>query len=192
MCVCVCVQVESSESEGEEESGEEEQGDEEEEEEGEGEEEEEVLPSHSLRSRRRGGGRRRSHRLQKKAQLQTRRPPQQRGKKSAAKPAPKARKRLRMEQPRPLPPSSRAEAVVSAIIELRCSRAGRGGGMVSREQRGLEMQLCEALWEEVSGQDSSWPFAEPLKKKEVSLFCDLLFSSLPPFSPVPRLSQGGG
>ena len=64
-------------------------------------------------------------------------------------------------------PTSRAESVVSAIIELRCSRGGRGGGGGGREQRGLEMQLCEALWVEVNGHDSSWPFAEPFKKKEV-------------------------
>ena len=166
--------MELSDSEGEREEGEnededEEEGEEEEEEEEESEEEE-VLPRHSLRARRGPAGKRRSDRLQKKSnhhQQQGGKATRQKAKKPPGKPVTKARKRLNMEQQRVAFPSSRAESVVSAIIELRCSRGGRGGGVVSREQRGLEMQLCEALWEEVNDQDCSWPFAEPVKKKEV-------------------------
>ena len=133
-----------------------------------------MVPRSSLRrGSGRKGGKRRSGRLQKKASQQRQQGKKAAGKKSkkqaakAAKPAPKAKKRLNMEQQSAPVPTSRAESIVSAIIELRCSRGGRGGGGGGREQRGLEMQLCEALWVEVNGHDSSWPFAEPVKKKDV-------------------------
>lgn len=82
----------------------------------------------------------------------------------------KARKKLKLDSmPSPVHPS-RAETVIASIIDLRCSQslsrqhtsAGR------REQKGLEMQLCDALWEEVSSRDDSWHFAAPVAKKEVS------------------------
>ena len=58
--------------------------------------------------------------------------------------------------------------VPSQLCQPSLSCGARGeGGEEGREQRGLEMQLCEALWVEVNGHDSSWPFAEPVKKKEV-------------------------
>ena len=82
----------------------------------------------------------------------------------------KARKKLKLDNmPSPVHPS-RAETVIASIIDLRCSQsqsrqhtsAGR------REQKGLEMQLCDALWEEVSSRDDGWHFAAPVAKKEVS------------------------
>ena len=174
----LCVQVESSESEREreEEEEEEEDGESEEEEEEEEELEGEVMSSRSLRSqkRRQVTRQRRSGRLHQKAKAQpneTKKTTKQKAKKpppkqQVAAPAVKAKKKLKLG---PLPPVSKAESIVSAIIELRCSRGSRGGsGAVRRGQRGLEMQLCQALWEEVSDHTSSWPFTEPVKKKEVS------------------------
>lgn len=97
---------------------------------------------------------------------------QQKAKKPSTRqqgPTMKAKRQLNLDPSQPFT-VSKAESIVSAIIELRCSRGSRGGGggAVRREQRGLEMQLCQALWEEVSNHDDSWPFTEPVKKKEVS------------------------
>lgn len=182
--------MESSESEGEgvgeggemeESEEEEEEGDDEGEEEEEETDSEEVIATHSLRSRRSNTRKRRSNRLHQKQQQKkkkTQSKPVGRGgkpgrkpkaKKPGPKPAMKSKKKLNMTSLHQPAPSSRAESVVSAIIELRCSRGGRGeSGAMRREQRGLEMQLCEALWEEISGHDCSWPFADPVKKREVS------------------------
>ena len=169
--------MESSDSEeGErEEEGEGESEEEEGEEESE-EEEEEVISSRSLRSqRKRGGARLRvSARLHqkpsKKARARQKMASRQKAKKPSVKPVSvvKAKKRLNLGPPH-IASVTKAESIVSAIIDLRCSRGSRGGsGAAKREQRALEMQLCEALWEEVSSHSSSWPFTEPIKKKEVS------------------------
>lgn len=179
--------MESSDSEKEGEGeGEEGESEEEEEEEDEESDEEEVMSTRSLRSQRRGrpvSGHRRSGRLNQKHKKATTAPTkktkklvQPKAKKPSARqqavPAPtmKAKKQLNMDPLHSLT-VSKAESIVSAIIELRCSRGlrgGGGGGAVRREQRGLEMQLCQALWEEVNNHDDSWPFTEPVKKKEVS------------------------
>ena len=181
--------MESSESEsdgegqGEEEEEEEQgEGDSEEEEEVEEDyEEEEFMTSRSLRSqkRRKAPRPKRSGRLYRKplkkgkAQgLKVRKTLKQKAKKPTLRapqaPPVRVKKKLNLAPPRP-PPVSKVESIVSAIIELRCSQGSRGGigGAVKREQRGLEMQLCEALWDEVSNHDDSWPFVEPVKKKEV-------------------------
>lgn len=66
---------------------------------------------------------------------------------------------------------SRAETVIASIIDLKCSQnAKQQTSAGRREQQGLEMQLCEALWEELNGRDDSWPFSLPVKKREVSAF----------------------
>ena len=132
-------------------------------------EDDEVITN--VRSRRGGRGQRRSSRLQKKSKpKQVKKVTKQKTKKtSSATPSIKSKRKLNMESTReinPLP-TTRAESIVSAIIELRCSRGPRGAGATRREQRGLEMQLCEALLEEINNQECSWPFAEPVKKKEV-------------------------
>ena len=67
---------------------------------------------------------------------------------------------------------SKAESVIASIIELRCSSSGNNGGGRShqskREQKALENQLCEALWEDVNEQEESMHFEIPVKKREVS------------------------
>ena len=131
------------------------------------EEEEEVISGHMLRSRRQGAGQRRSSRLKNK--LQPKPTTKKTSKQKPVKPVVKAKKRLNLDPPRQLVPVSRAEVVVSSIIDLRCSRGSRGRGAVRREQRAQEMQLCEALLDEVLSQDCSWPFTEPVNKKEVSV-----------------------
>ena len=165
--------------EGEEEDEEEEEDESEEEEE---EEEEEVMSSRSLRSQRKrgGAGLRVSARLHqkpsKKARARQKMATRQKAKKLSVKsvPAVKAKKRLNLGSPH-IASVTKAESIVSAIIDLRCSRGSRGGsGAVRREQRALEMQLCEALWEELSSHSSSWPFAEPVKKKEVRVYSDTI------------------
>ena len=85
-----------------------------------------------------------------------------------------ARKRLKMDH-HPASPlvhhQSKAESVIASIIELRCSSGNNGGGRFHqsrREQKALENQLCEALWEEVNEQDESVHFEIPIKKREVS------------------------
>ncbi len=64
---------------------------------------------------------------------------------------------------------SRTESAIASVIELKCLRHGRQSSAGRREERGLEMQVCEALWEEVSRHEDSIYFAAPVKKKEVSL-----------------------
>ena len=89
---------------------------------------------------------------------------------SSGRNGPSARKKLKMDS-LPLPMhQSKAESVIASIIDLRCSRQkGRPSTSSSRrEQKSLEAQLCEALWEEVSEQDNSVHFELPIKKKEVS------------------------
>ena len=86
-----------------------------------------------------------------------------------------ARKRLKMDH-HPTSPlvqhQSKAESVIASIIELRCSSSSNNGGGRShqskREQKALENQLCEALWEEVNEQEESVHFEIPVKKREVS------------------------
>ena len=175
--------MESSDSESEAgEGGEvesEEEDEEEEEEDEEEEEEEEKVSSRSLRSRHSRGRAphlRRSGRLHSKPQKRQKR--QRRAEPKPAKKLPRARaaspvrakKRLKLDSH---PPSvSKAESIVSAIIDLRCLQGSHHmSSAARREQRGLEMQLCEALWMEVSGQKESWPFMEPVKKKEVRCCC---------------------
>ena len=94
---------------------------------------------------------------------------------SVGRRGPSARKRLKMDR-HPASPlvqhQSKAESVIASIIELRCSSGGNNGGgkphQSRREQKALENQLCEALWEEVNDQEESVHFEIPVKKREVS------------------------
>ena len=82
----------------------------------------------------------------------------------------KARKKLKLDNlPSPVQPS-KAETVIASIVDVRCSQSQsrQQSSAHRRELMGLEMQLCNALWEEVSNHDDSWHFATPVKKKEVS------------------------
>lgn len=86
----------------------------------------------------------------------------------------RSRKKLKMDAATPCAhrDHATAENAIAEIIELRCSH-GAGGkhltGALRRELKGLEMQLCQALWEEVDQQADSWHFAVPVKKKEVRM-----------------------
>ena len=86
----------------------------------------------------------------------------------------KARKKLKLDNlPSPVQPS-KAETVIASIVDVRCSQpqSRQQTGSRRRELMGLEMQLCDALWEEVSNHDDSWHFAAPVKMKEVS-YCSI-------------------
>ena len=87
----------------------------------------------------------------------------------------KARKKLKLDDvPSPLH-HSKAESVIASIIDLKCSRTAKHlTSAGKREQKGLEMQLCEALWNEVNDHDDSWHFATPIKKKDVCHFHNLI------------------
>lgn len=81
---------------------------------------------------------------------------------------PSARKKLKLDHvPSPVQLQSKAENVIASIIDLRCSKEGRRS-QSSREQKALEAQLCEAIWEEISEQENSVHFDLPVKKREVS------------------------
>ena len=85
-----------------------------------------------------------------------------------------AGRKLKLVSPRSPPSllSSKAEATIASIIELRSSQGERRPtGSLKRELRGLQTQLCQALWEEVSLHKDSWHFATPVKKKEVCSIC---------------------
>lgn len=95
----------------------------------------------------------------------------------------RARKKLKLgDPPTPADPQgvcttaiAKAEGVISSIIELRCTRGGRPlTGASRRELKNLEMQLCQALWEEVDQQPDSWHFAVPVKKKEYEDYFDVV------------------
>jgi len=76
-----------------------------------------------------------------------------------------ARKKLKLNAK---PSLSKAETLMALIVELKCSRGNKAHSSASRrEQKSLEMQLCEALWEEIIDQEDSSYFEAPVKKKEV-------------------------
>ena len=82
-----------------------------------------------------------------------------------------SRKRPRSEEGTQTSPFlSKAEGIVAAIINLRCSQPAskRRASSSSREQQTLELRLCEAIWEELKSHKDSWPFSGPVKKREVS------------------------
>ena len=81
------------------------------------------------------------------------------------------RKRPRSEQLQASPFLTKAEGIVAAIIDLRCSQpmSKKATSSYRREQQTLELRLCEAIWDEVKGHQDSWPFSGPVKKREVSL-----------------------
>lgn len=78
------------------------------------------------------------------------------------------RKRPRSEERMQASPFlTKAEGIVAAIIDLRCSQpVSKKAG---REQQALELRLCEAIWDEIKNHQDSWPFLGPVKKREVSL-----------------------
>lgn len=84
-----------------------------------------------------------------------------------------SRKRPRSEEASPF--LSKAEGIVAAIIDLRCSQPAlkRGTSSSNREQQALELRLCEAIWDEVKNYKDSWPFSGPVKKREVSSIAHL-------------------
>ena len=83
-------------------------------------------------------------------------------------PPSRARKKLKLDSLPHQHIGSKAESVIASIIDLRCTQGGRQHtGALRREMKGLEMQLCQALWEEISHHKDSWYFATPVKKKEV-------------------------
>lgn len=89
-----------------------------------------------------------------------------------------ARKKLKLDSPPPPVHQSKAESVIASIIELRCSSSSSSRSQTSssrREQKSLETQLCEALWEEINEEDDSVHFEIPVKKREVSSFVCLFF-----------------
>lgn len=90
----------------------------------------------------------------------------------------RARKKLKLEavaSPKP----SKAETMVASIIDLRCSRSSKQHtGASRREQKGLEMQLCEALWEEMRQEKESWYFDAPVTTREVSSYYIILYAVL--------------
>lgn len=139
--------------------------------------EEDMASSYLLRSRksRKRGGWRSSRRLREnpkkklKVERKERKLARQQSKR-AAPPSQSARARKKLNLELQVLPTSKAESAVTAIIDLRCSQSSQhrqASGGVRREQRGLEVQLCEALLDEVCAHKDSWPFLEPVKKKEV-------------------------
>ena len=58
---------------------------------------------------------------------------------------------------------TKAEVIISSIINLRCSKKVTG-----REQESLEQQLCEALLDELMQHNDSKPFMTPVRRKDVS------------------------
>lgn len=58
---------------------------------------------------------------------------------------------------------SKAEVIISSIINLRCSKRA-----TLREQESLEQQLCEALLNELVQHGDSAPFMKPVRRKDVS------------------------
>ena len=78
-----------------------------------------------------------------------------------------ARKKLKLDNLQSPGHHSKAESVIAAMIDLKCQSSKQRTSAGKREQKGLEMQLCEALWEEVNQQEESMHFALPIKKREV-------------------------
>lgn len=64
--------------------------------------------------------------------------------------------------------SSRAEIIISAIIDIRCSKRSTSTASRNKAQHTLELQLCKALLEEMKSHDSSLPFLNPVRRREVS------------------------
>ena len=80
----------------------------------------------------------------------------------------RARKKLKLDPVEPIP--SKSESLVASIIDLKCSRGTKAHTNASRrEQKSLEMQLCEAIWGEVRDQKESSHFEAPVKKREVNM-----------------------
>ncbi len=82
----------------------------------------------------------------------------------------RARKKLKLD-----PTPSKCESLTASIIDLKCSRGTKPHTNASRrEQRSLEMQLCEELWEEIRQKPESSYFEAPVSKKEVSVLVSLV------------------
>ena len=75
----------------------------------------------------------------------------------------RARKKLKLDST-----PSKSESLIASIIELKCSRGTKSHTNASRrEQKSLEMQLCEAIWQEIRQKGESSYFEAPVNKKEV-------------------------
>ena len=62
--------------------------------------------------------------------------------------------------------ASPAEMIISAIIDVRCSK--RRTAAQSQAEHTLELQLCKALLEELKNHRNSKPFMNPVRRREVS------------------------
>ena len=62
--------------------------------------------------------------------------------------------------------ASPAEMIISAIIDVRCSK--RRTAAQSQAEHTLELQLCKALLEELKSRRDSKPFMNPVRRREVS------------------------
>lgn len=87
--------------------------------------------------------------------------------KTSAPPVYGVRKKLLMEDNRTSSNRdlSKAEVIISAIIDVRCSNKRRS---LQKEQQSLELQLCGALLEELCNHPESRPFHNPVRRREVS------------------------
>lgn len=97
---------------------------------------------------------------------------------SGTPPQSDSRKRPRSEERMQASPNflSKAEGIVAAIIDLRCSQPApkKGTSSSNREQQALELRLCEAIWDEVKNHQDSWPFSGPVKKREFPDYSDIV------------------
>ena len=108
--------------------------------------------------------------------------PQKRGRKrkelanqsnpSSSTRAPQAKKKLKLEDTSSMSSNgggaadtSRAEMIISSIINLRCSKQH---SCSDHEHEALEIQLCKALLDELVHHDDSYPFLNPVRRRDVS------------------------
>ena len=173
---------ELSDSESEEHSGGEEEDEDEEEEEEDVPEEnssnDEGEKRRSLRASTRVQSRQYNHQPPQEGAVKTRR----RGRHSAPLPHSiegtrrGSRKRLKLDDESSSGGSSSispAEMIISAIIDIRCSK--KETSSQAKAQHTLEIQLCKALLEEMTANENSRPFMNPVRRREVSL-CNLIYT----------------
>ena len=78
----------------------------------------------------------------------------------------RVKKKLRLDDSSSSKPHlTRAEIIISSIIDVRCSK--KQGPSQEKAQHTLELQLCKALLEELVAHGDSWPFLHPVRRREV-------------------------